>query len=332
VGALSNDIPFYQWARPGECQLEPDIHGFTSIAYTSGTTGYPKRVVTKFETFLEGANSMLEHAITSECHGAIYCPVPWSTNNIMSIFWMPALISDQDLVLAKFNPYSWVHDMETLGVGWTFILPSMQRVLNKLKDFQNIKQFKTLSRIGMGANIIDPGSFDIWRGKNVTPGTMFGSTEVPALAAFGAEENWFDICPKHIQRMIDDENILHLKWDSQCEFWKSNDIVSTNSQGHWKIVGRSTTQFKYKDVLISPEQQETLARVVPGVDNLGLAMIDEKLIMFYEGQKGLESKIQAAIAPYVTSLVVPKVQQVSKIPLNSLGKISRDQLKNLQIT
>jgi acyl-coenzyme A synthetase/AMP-(fatty) acid ligase len=132
--------------------------------------------------------------------------------------------------------------------------------------------------------------------------------------------------------MIDDDNILHLKWDSQCEFWKSNDIVSTNSQGHWKIVGRSTTQFKYKDVLISPEQQETLARVVPGVDNLGLAMIDEKLIMFYEGQKGLESKIQAAIAPYVTSLVVPKVQQVSKIPLNSLGKISRDQLKNLQIT
>jgi acyl-coenzyme A synthetase/AMP-(fatty) acid ligase len=331
VGALSNDIPFYQWVREGECQLESGIQGFTSVAYTSGTTGYPQRVVRKFETFLEGANAVLKHAITADCTGAVYCHIPWATNNIMSIFWMPALISDQDLVLVKFNPFTWVHHMETLGVGWTLLLPAMQRVLNKVKDYQNIKQFKTLSRISMGANIIDPGSFDTWRGKNVVPGTMFGSTEVPGLSAFGAEENWLDTCPEHMEWSFDRNNILHLKWDSIGSFWKSNDIVTTNSQGHWKIVGRATTQFKYKDVLISPEQQESLARAVPGVENLGLAVVDDKLIMFYEGEKNLESKIQTAIAPYVTSMVIPKVQQVSKIPVNLLGKINRAELKNITV-
>jgi acyl-coenzyme A synthetase/AMP-(fatty) acid ligase len=331
VGALSNNIPFYQWMREGECQLEPNIQGFTSIAYTSGTTGYPQRVVRKFETFLEGANSMLKHAITPECDGAIYCPCPWATNNIMSVFWMPALISNRDLVLRKFNPYSWTNDIETLGIGWTLVIPVMQRVLNKVKDFQNIEQFKTLKRIGMGANLIDPGSFDIWRNKNIVPGVVFGSTEIPTAAAFGSEENWFDTCPDDMQWSVDSDNILHLKWNSLGEFWKSNDIVEVNSHGHWKIVGRATTQFKYKDVLVSPEQQEALARIVPGIDNLGLTVVNDKLIMFYEGETNLESKIQAAIAPYVTPVMIPKVQQVPKIPVNTLGKISRAELKNLQV-
>jgi acyl-coenzyme A synthetase/AMP-(fatty) acid ligase len=329
IGALANNIPFYQWMRSGECLLEQDLTGFSHIAYTSGTTGYPQRIMHKFDTFVEGASSMVENIFGND--GPIYCISPWQTNNIASIFWLPALMSDRDLVIKKFNPYEWADDIEQFEIGWTIVIPAMHRILKNMKSVQSAKKFSTLKRIGSGANIIDPGTFDFWREKDITPYTMFGSTEVPACVAFGPEENWLDHKPIGADWFVDGNNILHLKWSSLNEFWCSNDIVEQNDRGGFRIVGRATTQFKYKDILISPEQQESLARTVNGVENLGLTVVDNHLVMFYEGQPNLEKQIHDAIAPYVTSTMVPKVHQVSKIPVNLLGKISRAELKELKI-
>lgn len=327
VGAISNDIPIYQWMREAECI--PQYSGnFKLISYTSGTTGYPQEVVQSPDVIYQAGHWYKD--VIGEFGGPFYSVLPQTTSSVTSICFLPSLIANNDIIIKPFNKFTWLDDIEKHSAYMTVIVAVMARLLKTSKNFDRLENFTSLKRIGMGANILPTGSFDLFKSKGVIPCNIYGSTEVLGCCFSGFEENWFDVKPKDVDWHVKD-NILQLKWKSQDEFWHSNDIVEVDNMNRWRIIGRSTTRFKYRDMLISPEQYESLAKSVTGVNEAVLSMVDDYLVLFYEGEDGLEKEIMDSIQPMViTSFEPDRIKKVEKIPLNHLGKISRSEVKNLK--
>lgn len=326
LGAITNNIPLHQWMRTGEYDPGEVKPGFMHTAYTSGTTGYPQRIENSLEMFYLPAEDT--NRIIWKDDGAMYATIPASTNNATSLNWLPALISDRNLILKKFNQYSWKQDVEKYNVSFFLGPMAFSRILINNKEVRNTRKWKTLKAVGAGANILDPGTLEWWAERGVVGWNVYGSTEMPGFAISGNTENWLNVFMPSTKVRVNDNNVLEFQ-RGNSDWWVSNDIVQANEKKGWTIIGRTTTQFKFRDIRICPEQYEALAKSATGVSNAGLTLINNRLVLFYEGLDGIENKILEQIEPYVQLGTLPKVKQVAKIPINHLGKLERKELLNL---
>lgn len=327
LNAIRFNIPLHQWMRKGD--YSPDtLNGFNHVAYTSGTTGMPQKVVNNLSSFINAAIDF--NNIIWNVDGAMMGAIPSSTNNAASLCWLPALISNRNLVLKKFNPLSWKTDVEKNGVS---IAPGPSifiRMLRKNKDIQSTFNWSSLKILCAGANFVDIGTREWCNERDIDFFHIYGSTEVPAIALCGTEDRLLNIKCPNTQVRVNEKNILEFKRKDQDEWWNSNDLVDSDTSNGYKLLGRVTTQIKYKDVSISPEQYESIALSIQDVKNAGLTEINNKLILFYEGMPGLEKKIELLIADWVNYFTVPRVIHVDTIPVNNLGKVERSKLKLLK--
>lgn len=326
LGAWANNIPLYQWIRDAECTPK-ELTNFQIVSYTSGTTGYPKEVILPIEVFQQSADIVNQCMIDPNRDGAIFAILPPTSSSIISLCFLSALQQDRDLVFGKFNPYTWTETVKEFCIGHSPMVPAMFRALQQTKEFLLADDFANLQTVWMGANIIDPGSFEFWTQRGVKPLTVYGSTEVPAPCLIGEFENRLNIKPDPVQYKIVDD-VLHVKFDAQPDFWVSNDIVKQTDQG-LQIIGRTTTEFKHKDIKINPEQFESLAIAVPGVVVAGLTKKQNHLMLYYQGDAGLESTVEHRVNSFAPKGIDIRVKHVESIPLNHLGKINRKDLANV---
>lgn len=326
LGAWANNIPLYQWIREAECETK-DLSGFQIVSYTSGTTGYPHEVILPIEVFKQSADVVNQYMIDANKDGAIFATLPPSSSSIISLCFLSALQQDRDLVFAKFNPYTWTETVNKFRIGHAPVVPAMLRALMQSKEFSSADSFENLQTVWMGANIIDPGSFKFWTERGVKPLTVYGSTEVPAPCLIGDVENRLNIKPDHVQYKIIND-VLHIKFDAQSEFWVSNDIVKQTNQG-LQIIGRTTTEFKHKDIKINPEQFESLAISVPGVTVAGLTKQHNHLVLYYQGDASIKSTVDHAVNCFAPQGIDIKIKHIESMPLNHLGKINRTELSNV---
>lgn len=111
--------------------------------------------------------------------------------------------------------------------------------------------------------------------------------------------------------------------------YKSGDLVQWNQYGELVYVSRKDFQIKHMGYRIELGEIENAAGAFPGVDRCAAVYDSQKddIVLFYEGNKCEEEKLQAFMKKRLPIYMVPqKAQKIARLPLNENGKIDRKAL------
>jgi fatty-acyl-CoA synthase len=91
--------------------------------YTGGTTGKPKGVIHSQDNFLTNMYSHItELSITGDDALLLMTPLPHSAG---AFLWAAYLVGAKSIIRPGFDPTQALEDIETNGVTWTFLVPTM---------------------------------------------------------------------------------------------------------------------------------------------------------------------------------------------------------------
>lgn len=117
-------------------------------------------------------------------------------------------------------------------------------------------------------------------------------------------------------------------------YYRTGDLVKCLSGGPLAFMGRLDDQIKVRGYRIDPGEVEAVLMRQPGVDHavaLGWPVENESaqgIVAFVSGSVGEPTALHDAVRRELPAYMIPnKIQAISRIPLNSNGKVDRNALR-----
>jgi len=188
-------------AEVDEGEVEVDDEDVSVLMYTSGTTSLPKGVMLRFRDFAAYVTANVEMADGSERGVALVC-VPFyhiaGTTAMMTNLWTGRRM----VVMAQFDPKSWLQLVEREKVTHAFVVPTMMKQLLDEQSFSKT-DFSSLTNLAYGGAAMPIQT--IRRAIEAFPKSVgfvnaYGQTETTSsLTVLGPDDHRIDGDPKTVE-------------------------------------------------------------------------------------------------------------------------------------
>ena len=273
---------------------------------TSGTTGYPKTVPNKYETFRHAAEKMVE-GFELDSNSVIFAILPKTSVGCPAVEILPAYLSGCEYHFSVFNPNEYIDQLMDIQPSCTIVLPSIWKSLSRTDAW---KKVRFNGYVSAGADIVPPEMFDDIRAKGGIPRQIYGSTEVPPSLWISEDATYSGKLNEGAEYYLSDEGELHIRWKTQETFWQSGDLFEETDKG-LRMIGRKHNVFMYREKKYYPEGIE--AQAVKQGATSALCRLERKPMLYVTGVDNVD------VDP---AIVVRRVDELQKTPL---GKILRKQ-------
>ena len=188
-------------AEVDEGEVDVDDEDVSVLMYTSGTTSLPKGVMLRFRDFAAYVTANVEMADGSERGVALVC-VPFyhiaGTTAMMTNLWTGRRM----VVMAQFDPKSWLQLVEREKVTHAFVVPTMMKQLLDEPSFSKT-DFSSLTNLAYGGAAMPIQT--IRRAIEAFPKSVgfvnaYGQTETTSsLTVLGPDDHRIDGDPKTVE-------------------------------------------------------------------------------------------------------------------------------------
>lgn len=259
--------------------IKNSIHTFT----TSGTTGHPKQVQHSQEFLDEVSQANIDLYGHTKKSKLLNYMAPMSIGTAVMMDNVQRMIGCE-VLHEKFNPFTFIDYIHEVRPTFMVMPPNMWRVLSKMSSWQKL-DMSSFDCVSVGGDFTANGMLhDIARRGAKKVLNVYGSTEVPPPVLYSYGENHYSRykTPDGVSMKFSDRRTLMCKWDSQGEWWDSEDLVEGKTVWDFHLKGRERNMFKQDNVRVYPEEVEKTA-IHYGASIALCRQVNFNAVVFYTG-------------------------------------------------
>lgn len=347
-------------------KVDIDEDSYSSIFYTSGSTGQPKGVIWNYKHIHIGAENT-DYFLEIDLHkDRVITAIPMSHSGGVLLPMMAIKYGVSTVIMERFHPLEYVKLVEKWKVSFSYMVPPMFLAILALKDAEHYdlssmrvvavfgapsdpEVIKQTKRIFINANIVGG-----WGMTEVIPPTSVGS---PGDLASVGKPN-----PKVVELKIVDENgtskesgeigellakgeSIFLGYYNAQEYtsevfengwFKTGDLAKYDNNGNLYIVGRSKDMIKVGGAIVWSAEVEgiilrhpcVLEAAVIGVPDKIRGEVVKAFIVLKDEIVLPKRYIIEYCKQYLAKYKAPKdVEYVLALPKTGSGKIDKAKLK-----
>ncbi|MCK9603214.1 MAG: acyl--CoA ligase [Candidatus Omnitrophica bacterium] len=340
-----------------EIKIEPK--DYSSIFYTSGSTGHPKGVMLSYKHF-ENPVKCFDYFLHPDDKDVLICPgIPFSHLGGLDYLLLTLYFGVTLILMERFHPLEFLKNMEKYKTTIFCIVPSMYVAILSLKEYDNFDLSSLRYAVVFGA----PSSpVLLERFHKAYPNAYllngWGMTETAAPNSYlPTGTNTKEIAgtgkflPGTEVKIVDGE--LWIKGEAVMagyykepeltqealteDGWlKTGDIARCDEQGRYSIVGRKKEMIKVSgEIVFAPEVEEAIQRH-PKVKEIAIIGIADELrgevpkaFIVLKDQEKLEAEeLRYFLRQHLAHFKIPHYFEfVPSLPKNRVGKIDKEALK-----
>lgn len=297
--------------------IKNSIHTFT----TSGTTGFPKQVKHTQEFLDEVSQANINLYNLNKKSKLLNYMAPMSIGTAVMMDNVQRIIGCE-VLHEKFNPFTFSDYIHKVRPTFMVMPPNMWRVLSKMKSWHDL-DMSSFEMISVGGDFTANGMLMDLRQRGVgRVYNVYGSTEVPPPVLYSMGENHYSRhkIPDGVSIKFSKRQTLMCKWDSQGEWWDSEDLVKGKNVWDFHLKGRERNMFKQDNVRVYPEEVEKIAAHYGASISL-CRQIEFSAVVFYTGDMD-----EFALHEELKHIPRLRIKKVSHIEVDeNLRKIVRNQ-------
>ena len=306
------------------------------LFFTSGSSGFPVGAF-KTEKNLSLEVESLRKVVSSHNIKRVVVSVPFvHIYGILAGLLLPMSFGDIELVVKEdFLPYELLEEAKK-GDTLVVTTPVFIKALAKLPSDENLS--KTLF-ISSTAPLCMQDVDEFQKKYNTSVVQLFGSTETGGIAyKRGTESIWhpldgvlvrsddekLSVSSEFISKYLINKGIVELK-----QPYTTEDIIKTDADGGFELVGRSNKIIKIAGKRISALQIENILKEIEGVREAVVELVykkellrSEQIVITLEADIKIDKKtIKEKIAQSYGIITIPfRLQYVDKINYSAMGK------------
>ncbi len=341
-------------------KLEISEKDYSSIFYTSGSTGHPKGVLLNYG-HLENPIKTLEYFIQPRDLDSFLCAgVPFSHVGGLDYMLFMLYFGTTLVLMERFHPLEFLKSIEKYKITIFCIVPAMYVAVLSLKEYDIFNLSSLRYAVVFGA----PSSpVLLERFHKVCPNAYllngWGMTETAAPNSFlptgtNTKEimNTGKFPPGTEAKIVDNELWLkgqaimagyykepELTAEALTEdgWLKTGDIARCDEQGRYSIVGRIKEMVKVGgEIVFCPEVEEVIHRhpkikevAVIGVADQLRGEVPKAFIVAKDGEKLEEEELRYFLREHLAHFKIPHhFEFTGELPKNRVGKIDKERLKS----
>jgi long-chain acyl-CoA synthetase len=287
--------------------------------YTSGTTGDSKFYSISQEKIDHVCNCLIaDYDINNNDRYVSIMPL-WHAHGQM-FYWLAKKVGFE----INFLPMPKLAQVEKYSPTFISAIPDALKVLSKF-DFDDLRFVRSAS-----SALPDTVYQQLTHNFNVPVIEAFGMTESTSHCftnpLYGQQKVGTVGLPSGIEAQIRDQRLwIRGPAVAATDWFDTGDLAETDNQGYYKILGRANDTINIKGYKINPVSiEQQILKAFPLITECAVFGTNQ-LKCLYAGK--VDTKTVSTFLTNLGSHCRPKlIQQVSKVPVNSMGKVSRTML------
>jgi acyl-CoA synthetase (AMP-forming)/AMP-acid ligase II len=360
---VPNDIPSMQFGDEFEQFLdytpaaprEWDNNKLSLILNTSGSTGFPKKVTQNYGDFYQVIKSRAvispspTHTTNRVMHGALM----FHNAGVFRTFYELYEGAEQ-FIRRSFNARQFLLDMSKYHINSIAVVTPMMAMMLQQKDLVETLNFNAMNKVFLQGAY---GDVTMWKrvrevfpnltvlmntyGMTETGSTLFGfhpdGIPIPMGSAGYLQPRW-DV------KLID--SVMHIKTENLLtnyrdqikeEYFNTNDMFTVDQNGFYYYLGRGDDMFKCGGEKVYPTEVESVLNrhsaigfsVVVGVADDIKGHKPYAFVKLHSGAGATEEELIQYAANNLATYQIPKrIWFIDNIPMNTVGKTDRLNLKS----
>ena len=310
----------------------------TVKVHTSGSTGKPKELWVEKQRMINSANATVSFLGLKEGDSALLCmPLPYIAGKMVVV---RALITGLNLQLV--TPCG--HPLQAVDSVPNFAAMTPMQVFNTLEVPAEHERLKQVKHLIIGGGAVNAEMAEVLKEFPHAVWSTYGMTETLSHIALrrisgdNASE-WYTPF-KGVDVSLSAENTLTIYAPKVCsEVLHTNDIVTFNKQGQFRILGRKDNTINTGGIKVQIEEVETALHKELSLPFMITSAPDPKfgehIVLLTERDMGNssvlpnEEEIQAAIQKLPVYWRPKSIVFVEHLPLTGTGKPDRATAKRL---
>ena len=347
---------------PIEPGVEVSNSDYSTIFYTSGSTGHPKGVLLNYR-HLDGSVKSIEYFLHLSSQDIILCSLPLS--HIGGLIYLLAMLyfGTTTILQERFLPLEFLKIIERYKVSCFWIVPSMYTALLSLKEFKKFDLNSLRYVVVFGApsssvllrrfHQVCPNAYLLngWGMTETSPPNVVLPLNSQKIESVGRPAPWLEI------KIVDDEDrevpvgqvgeLAVRGWVVMEGYYKepeltrsvlrngwfyTGDFARVDSEGFLYIVGRRKEMIKVAGERVhAPEVEEAICRhpkirevAVIGVPDKLRGEVPKAFVVLKEGKELAEEELRYFCRQHLAHFKIPHYFEFKEIlPKTRSGKIDK---------
>lgn len=304
--------------------------------HTSGSTGKPKELWVEKQKMVNSAQATISFLGLKKNDSALLCmPLPYIAGKMVVVRALVAGLNIQ-VVTPCGHPFGNIQDIPT------FAAVTPMQVYNSLQNPDEFKRIRQVKNLIIGGGAVDQNMAAILVDFPNAVWSTYGMTETLSHIALRrlngkSASDWYTPF-ENVHVSLSNEGTLVIQAPKVCsEILYTNDIVSFNEKGQFKILGRKDNTINTGGIKVQIEEVEnslykelSLPFMITSVPD---PKFGEQIVLLLEENSShqLSHETELVIQNAINKLPVywrPKsIIKVSKLPLTGTGKPDRASAK-----
>jgi acyl-CoA synthetase (AMP-forming)/AMP-acid ligase II len=346
--------------------IEPGVEvadsDYSTIFYTSGSTGHPKGVLLNYR-HLDGPVKAIEYFLPLTSQDTILCPIPLSHAAGWVFFLFTFYFGMTMILQERFQPFETLKKIEKHKISFICLVPSMYIAMLSLKEFTkfDLKSLKYVVVFGAPSSPVllrrfhqvCPNAYLLngWGMTETSPPNTVLPLDSQKIESVGKPVPWLEV------KIVDDEDreapagqvgeLAVRGWVVMEGYYKepeltrsvlrngwfyTGDFARVDSEGFLYIVGRKKEMIKVAGERVhAPEVEEVIHRhpkirevAVVGVPDKLRGEVPKAFVVLKEGEELAEDELRYFCRQHLAHFKIPHYFEFKEtLPKTRSGKIDK---------